>query len=197
MSDRQSSDRVTRFRNANQNTIQELASRILDNLSANLGEAAVATRGRSSTRPGTQRSGPGRSTPRPGQTRSLLFHSCSCGPVCTSARASTACASALNPEASTFVPRIREGSRNVAKRSKPRRVSFGPVRPVTHHPGGPSSGLVEEPRGASPPLFPSSYYQAVGEGPSEPSSSSARTRGFDKAKSSPPPPLEETLRVEA
>ena len=52
MSDRQGSDRVSRFRYQNQNTIQELAGRILDNLSANLSEAAIVTRGRGLDLPG-------------------------------------------------------------------------------------------------------------------------------------------------
>ena len=162
MSDRQGSDRVSRFRDQNQNTIQELAGCILDNLSANLSEAAIVTRGRrgrGSTRRGAHRSGSARTTPRPGLCRSASS-GCSCGPVCSSRAASS---SALNPEASAFVPRFRSprgSSRNVARRSKPRRVSFGSARPVHHLR---EEGFVE-PRSDSPPLYPPSYYQAVGEG---------------------------------
>ena len=165
MSDRQGSDRVSRFRAQNQNTIQELPGRILDNLSANLSEAAIVTRGRGSTRRGAHRSGSARTTPRPGLCRSASS-GCSCGPVCSSRAASSFAGSALNPEASAFVPRIRatrEPSRNVARRSKPKRITSGLARPV-HQPG-----FVVEPRGVSPPLFPPSYYQAVGEGAREPS----------------------------
>ena len=188
MSDSQGSQRIS------QNQIQEFAGQILNHLSANLSQAA---RGRSSVRRGSSRSGPhGRTRPR---SVSFACSPCGCGPVCVSA-ATANCSSPLNPEAASFAPRERaSSSRNVARRSRPRVARSGLVRPVLrpvhhHQPGfqDPVTGRVEpeEARGASPPLFPPSFYQAGAGGarPPTPRPTNPVLRG-QRSRSASPPPL--------
>ena len=192
--------------------IQEFAGQILSHLSQNLSQAAseqfsaslsqpaASARGRStrrgSTRGGSTRGGPqGRTRP-----RSVSFNTqCACGPVCVSAT-DTNCSPSLNPEARSFVPGERaSSSRNVARRSRPRAIRSGLVRPslrpVHHHAPGyqnPLTGRVEpeEDRSASPPLFPPSFYQAGtgGTRPPTPRPSNPVLRG-ERSGSTPPPPL--------
>ena len=177
-------------RRPTQNNIQDLAGRILNHLQAASEQVA---RGRS-TRRGSTRGGPqGRTRP-----RSVSFNTrCACGPVCVSATDTGAgdFSPSLNPEARSFVPGERaSSSRNVARRSRPRAIRSGLVRPslrpVHHHAPGyqnPVTGRVEpeEDRSTSPPLFPPSYYQAV-TGSTRPSNPVPRG---ERSGSTPPPPL--------
>ena len=177
--------------------IQDLATRILNHLQS-ASEQVARGRGRS-TRRGSTRAGP-QGGARP---RSVSFNTqCACGPVCTSTPDTGAAdfSPSLNPEARSFVPRERaSSSRNVARRSRPRTIRSGLVRPslrpVHHHAPGyqnPVTGRVEpeEDRSASPPLFPPSFYQA-GTGSTRPSTlrpSNPVLRG-ERSGSTPPPPL--------
>ena len=177
-------------RRPTQNNIQELAGRILNHLSQNLSQAASeqTARGRS-TRRGSTRGGPqGRTRP-----RSVSFNTqCACGPVCVSAT-DTNCSPSLNPEARSFVPGERaSSSRNVARRSRPRAIRSGLVRPslrpAHHHAPGyqnPVTGRVEP----EEPLLPPSYYQAVAGDtrPSTPPPSSVQRE--ERSSSTSPPPL--------
>ena len=90
------------------------------------------------------------------------------------------------------MPRERSSSsRNVARRSKPRRsgVVRPALRPTHHHAPGyqnPETGRVE----SGEPLLPPSYYQAVAgdTAPSTPPPSSVQREG--RSSSTSPPPLE-------
>ncbi len=168
--------------------IQDLATRILNHLQSASEQVA---RGRS-TRRGSTRGGPqGRTRP-----RSVSFNTrCACGPVCVSTPDTGAAgfSPSLNPEARSFVPGERaSSSRNVARRSRPRAIRSGLVRPslrpAHHHAPGyqnPVTGRVEP----EEPLFPPSYYQAVtgSTRPSTPPPSSVPRE--ERSGSTPPPPL--------
>ena len=167
--------------------IQDLATRILNHLQSASEQVA---RGRS-TRRGSTRGGP-QGGARP---RSVSFNTrCACGPVCVSTPDTGAAgfSPSLNPEASSFVPRERSSSsRNVARRSKPRRSGLvrPSLRPTHHHAPGyqnPETGRVEP----EEPLLPPSYYQAVAgdTAPSTPPPSSVQRE--ERSLSTSPPPLE-------
>ena len=177
--------------------IQDLATRILNHLQS-ASEQVARGRGRTTHR-GSTRAAPCRGSTRAApcrggaRPRSVSFQ-CACGPVCTSTPDTGAAefSPSLNPEARSFVPRERSSSsRNVARRSKPRRsgVVRPAIRPTHHHAPGyqnPDTGRVE----TGEPLLPPSYYQAVAgdTAPSTPPPSSVQREG--RSSSTSPPPLE-------
>ena len=171
--------------------IQDLATRILNHLRSASEQVA---RGRSNLRGSTR--GSTRGGPQGGaRPRSVSFNTrCACGPVCVSTPDTGAAdfSPSLNPEARSFVPRERSSSsRNVARRSKPRRSGLvrPSLRPTHHHAPGyqnPDTGRVEP----EEPLLPPSYYQAVAgdTAPSTPPPSSVQRE--ERSSSTSPPPLE-------